>query len=94
MLVSMVMKARVVRMVTKARLVSMVMKAKVVRQDVQEALVMRSRNQDDMLPEKYDDIIRSRWLAEVPWMIDMLSQYMTCMVQTIQQFRKVRMSCL
>ena len=68
----MVMKARVVRlvsMVMKARLVSMVMKAKVVRQDVQEAVVVRSRSQDDMLPEKYDNMIRSRRLAEVSWMI-------------------------
>ena len=41
-------------------LVSMVMKARVVRQDVQDAVMMRSRSQDDMLPEKYDDMMRSR----------------------------------
>ena len=43
-----------------AILVRMVMKARVVRQDVQDAVMMRSRSQDDMLPEKYDDMMRSR----------------------------------
>ena len=47
-------------MVGVAILVRMVIKARVVRQDVQEAGMMRSRSQDDMLPEKYDDMMRSR----------------------------------